>query len=102
MHRDSVLVVSSVKGKPVSYPSAPAAGVQSSTNGLAIASLVTSLVGASLIGIVLGHMAQKQIRVSGQQGSGLAMAGLVIGYLGLAVGFVIFAISFSAGLSGGY
>ena len=76
---------------------APAAGVQSSTNGLAIASLVTSLIGASLVGIVLGHMAQKQIRISGQGGGGLAMAGLIIGYLGIAVGVVIFVVTLAAG-----
>lgn len=90
----------------MSYPAAPApgapiAGAQSSTNGLAIASLVTSLIGASLIGIVLGHMAQKQIRVSGQQGAGLATAGMIIGYLGLAIGVVVIAITLSAGASAG-
>ena len=39
--------------------------------------------------IVLGHIAKKQIRQSGEQGDGLATAGLVMGYIftGLAVLF---------------
>jgi hypothetical protein len=89
----------------VSYPATPAPGVQSSTNGLAIASLVTSLIGASLIGVILGHLARKQIRISGQQGSGMATAGLILGYLGVAAGFVVIVITIAAGsgaVSAGY
>jgi Domain of unknown function (DUF1707)/Domain of unknown function (DUF4190) len=57
------------------------------TNRLAVASLVCGL-GQFVVGpvaiipaIVLGHMARRQIRRTGQQGSGLALAGLLLGWL---------------------
>lgn len=54
------------------------------TNGLAIASLVSSVVGllcgiGSLIGIILGVIALNQIKQTGQGGHGLAVAGIVVG-----------------------
>ena len=59
----------------------------SSTNGLAIASLVFAVVWFAWMGsvaaIVSGHVALRQIRARGQSGRGLAIAGLVIGYLEL-------------------
>jgi hypothetical protein len=57
------------------------------TNGMAIASLVASLLVAPL-GIVFGHISLSQIKRSGEDGKGLAIAGLVIGYLA-SVGAVI-------------
>ncbi|MGN6501669.1 MAG: DUF4190 domain-containing protein [Pseudolysinimonas sp.] len=61
------------------------------TNTLAIISLVLSLVGVSLGGVICGHIALSQIRRTGEAGHGLAMAGLIIGYvfIGLGVLFVI-------------
>ena len=50
------------------------------TNGLAIVSLVCAFVFAPL-GIVFGHLSLSQIRKTGEEGRGLAIAGLVIGYL---------------------
>jgi hypothetical protein len=58
------------------------------TNGLAIASLVTSAVGLvtclipCLVGAILGHVALGRIKQSGQPGRGLALAGVIIGWLG--------------------
>jgi hypothetical protein len=60
------------------------------TNGLAIASFVTSLLGLTLFGIVFGHVAKGQIAKTGQGGSGLATAGLVIGYIFLIIQFFLF------------
>jgi hypothetical protein len=39
------------------------------------------------VGIVLGHVARRQIQQTGEQGSGLATAGLILSYIftGLAV-----------------
>jgi len=54
-------------------------------NGLAIASLVLSIIGLSLLGVILGHIALSQIKRTGEQGSALAIVGLVLGYLGLLV-----------------
>ena len=47
---------------------------------MAIASLVCAFVFAPL-GIVFGHLSLSQIRRSGEEGRGLAIAGLVIGYV---------------------
>ena len=66
-----------------------AAGTKS-TNGFAIAALVCPLVACgvgSILGIVFGHLARRQIKRTGEGGAGLALAGLIIGYatFGLAV-----------------
>lgn len=50
------------------------------TNALAIASLICAFLFAPL-GIVFGHLSLSQIKKSGEDGRGLAVAGLVIGYL---------------------
>ena len=54
-------------------------------------SLVSSLVGlliipllGSIAGVVTGHMSLGQIKRTGEQGRGLALAGTIIGYVGLA------------------
>ena len=56
------------------------------TSGLAIASLVLSLIGpfGCIPAIVCGHIALRKIRKDARvQGRGLALAGLIIGYVGL-------------------
>jgi hypothetical protein len=69
-------------------------GAPAPANGLAIGSLVSSLVGipgyflcfgfvGSILGIVLGIVALNQIGKSGQTGKGMAVAGIVLGALGL-------------------
>ena len=70
------------------YPPAPP------TNGLAIASLVCG-VGAFVIGlsfipaIICGHIARGQIRRTGERGGGMALAGLILGYVGGALFIVL-------------
>lgn len=71
-------------------------------NALAIGSLVFSLVGWGLVAVVLGHLALARIARSNgyERGRGLAIAGLVIGYieigaallvvLGIALGITFF------------
>jgi hypothetical protein len=71
-------------GPSPSYAYPPAAG----TNPLAIVSLACSLLGLVILfpavaGIICGHIARGQIRESGQNGAGLALAGLIIGYVWL-------------------
>ena len=56
-----------------------------STNGLAIASFVTSLFGLTILAVIFGHVAKSQIARTGQGGGGLATAGLVIGYIFLVI-----------------
>lgn len=52
------------------------------TNGMAIASFICSFL-CSILGIIFGHVALSQINKSGEGGRGLAIAGLILGYLGL-------------------
>jgi Domain of unknown function (DUF4190) len=58
-------------------------------DGLAIASLVLSLVYigglGSLLAVIFGHKSRGEARRAGRQPSGMATAGLVLGYIGLAV-----------------
>jgi len=56
------------------------------TNGLAIASLVCSLAGLAVgisapVGAILGHVARRQIRERGEQGDGMALAGIIVGWI---------------------
>jgi Domain of unknown function (DUF4190)/Domain of unknown function (DUF1707) len=76
--------------QPVPYRQAypyPRAGQR--TNAMAIASLACG-VGqiflwfiAGVPAIVFGHVARRQIRESGEAGDGLALAGLILGYIGV-------------------
>ena len=67
------------------------------TNGLAIAALVCG-VGGFVIGlsfipaIICGHIARKQIRQTGEQGAGLALAGLILGYVGTVLFIALIAV----------
>jgi hypothetical protein len=71
---------------PAAYPQggyvqpAYVAPPNASTNTMAILALVFAFVFAPLA-IVFGHIAKKQIRERGEQGEGLATAGLVCGYI---------------------
>ena len=64
-------------------------GAPGKANGLAIASFALGLIGITVIGalasIVLGILALRQIRRTGQRGRGLAIAGLALSVLWLAL-----------------
>jgi Domain of unknown function (DUF4190) len=66
------------------------------TNGFAIASLVCSLLWifglSGVLAIVFGFIARSQIKRSGdgQRGNGLALAGIIIGFVGLAATVLFF------------
>jgi hypothetical protein len=64
------------------------------TSGMAIASLVCSLLGIGIVGVILGHLALNEINKSNgyTQGRGLAIAGLIIGYLQIAAVVIFFLI----------
>lgn len=66
------------------------------TNAMSVAALVAGIVGwtvlplvASIVAVVLGHIARGQIRRTGEQGGGLALAGLILGYTGAVVMSVV-------------
>lgn len=50
------------------------------TNAYAIVSLICAFV-FSPLAIIFGHLSLKQIASTGEQGRGMAIAGLVLGYL---------------------
>ena len=58
------------------------------TNGLAIASLILSILGFSIVGAILGHVALSQIKRTQEAGSGLAIAGIILGWVSFA-GFLL-------------
>jgi hypothetical protein len=51
------------------------------TNGLAIASMIVSLVGFGPVGAIMGHIARRQIRERNEQGDGFALAGIIVGWV---------------------
>lgn len=64
------------------------------TNTLAIISLVASLIGlftgiGFLVGIICGHISLSQIKKTAEQGRGLAVAGLIIGYIGILLSIIL-------------
>ena len=62
-----------------------------STNVMAILALVFAFIFAP-VAIVLGHIAKKQIRQTGEQGDGLATAGLWLGYIFTGLGVALCAL----------
>jgi hypothetical protein len=90
-------------GYPGGYTT-PGVPVGQKSNGLAIASMVVSICGLvlvacygaggilGLIGAILGHVAQKQISERGEGGNGMALAGIICGWIALALGVIIFGV----------
>ena len=77
------------------------------TNGLAIASLACGLVQfafgplTAIPAIVFGHVALHQIKRTGEQGAGLALAGLMLGWVALILVIVlIVGLAMSVGIHG--
>ena len=83
-------------------PSAPAVPKTSTTNTLAMLSLLFGILG-SVLAPVLGHIALSQMKRNGAPGRGVAIAGTILGYfwtaiyLGLIVAFVVYGIFFYRG-----
>ena len=84
-------------------PVAPATVVTpaAKTNGLAIASLACGLAQfafgplATIPAIVCGHMARSQIKRTGEQGAGLALAGLILGWAAVILGILVLGLAIS-------
>jgi hypothetical protein len=87
---------------PVAGPVNPVPAAR--TNGYAMASLACGLgqfaVGplATIPAIVFGHMAMNRIRRTGEQGKGLALAGLVLGWGAVVLGVIVAVIAIIAGM----
>jgi hypothetical protein len=85
---DLARVTADLPGGHLAQPAWP--GAPAKTNSLAIASLACGI-GQLFLGplstfpaIVLGHMARREIRRTGENGRGIATAGLVLGWTGFA------------------
>ena len=113
---DSVLIPDDDAGLPVTRAAMePAVAATSPVvtwvakiNRLAIASVACGLaqfvVGplATIPAIVFGHMARNQIRRTGEQGAGLALAGLILGWAAVILGIVaiVVGLALAAGMHG--
>jgi hypothetical protein len=51
------------------------------TNALAIVALVLAIMGLGPIAAIVGHIARGQIRHRGDSGDGLALAGIIVGWI---------------------
>jgi hypothetical protein len=94
-------------GQPAPYGYQPAYQVQRSTNGLAIASMVLGILwiywGGSILALIYGYVARRQIRERQQAGDGMAITGIVLGWVGvgiLAIIIVVAVISTAVNSSG--
>jgi len=80
-------------------------GRSTPTNGMAIASLVLGVLWlywlGSILALVFGYVARKQIRERGEAGGGMATAGIVLGWIGIGLGvaFVVLGIVLAASSS---
>lgn len=75
------------------YPAAPYGGYPAApkTNTLAIVSLIAGIAGlviipfiGSIVAVITGHMSLSQLKKQPETGRGMAIAGLITGYVGLA------------------
>ncbi|MFC6884901.1 MULTISPECIES: DUF4190 domain-containing protein [Actinomadura] len=65
-------------------------------NGMAVASMVLGIIGVVTCGgiifsvgaVIFGHVAQGQIRRTGEGGGGMATAGLILGYIFALIGLI--------------
>jgi hypothetical protein len=91
------------------YQPLPRPGVGRRTNSLAITSLVLGVVQffgwfifllpgllAAILAIVLGFVATKQVSSSGESGRGLAITGVVLGFVGILVVGLLFIVGYSS------
>jgi len=85
--------------QPYGYPYPPAPR----TNGLAIASMVLGILWiywiGSILALVFGYVAKRQIRERGEAGGGMATAGIVLGWVGVGILVLAFVVGFAGSSS---
>lgn len=83
---------------------------QKKTNGMALGSLITSLASlltcglAGVVGAILGHVAMGQIKRTGEDGHGMALAGIIVGWVlfGLFIAYIAFLVIVGVSSSGDF
>ncbi|MER7545015.1 DUF4190 domain-containing protein [Actinomadura sp.] len=74
------------------------------TNGMATASLVCGLIGffacgvTSVLAIIFGHVSLSQIKRTGEGGHGMAVTGLILGYL-ITAGWALILVFYILGIA---
>ncbi|WP_037160606.1 DUF4190 domain-containing protein [Rhodococcoides fascians] len=86
------------QGTPYGHYARPVPGPPR-TNSTAVAALICGVVGlftglVGFVAIVLGHIARSQIKRTGEDGAGIALAGLILGYVSVVLLFVVIAVFF--------
>ncbi|AXA96001.1 DUF4190 domain-containing protein [Microbacterium sp. PM5] len=103
-------------GAPPVYGSAPYYGAPAvKTNVLAVISMIASILGfvwilpliGSVGGAIMGHISLNQIKRTGEGGRAMALAGVIVGWVGTAIslliiGFFVFFIILGAAASSRY
>lgn len=99
---------------PPGYPGAPGyypaydpyrPATAPGTNGKAVASLVTSIAGwlccapLAIVGVILGVIAMRETKRTGQEGWGLALAGTIVGGVFVAALLVVLLLYIALGVS---
>ncbi|MBV9314193.1 MAG: DUF4190 domain-containing protein [Pseudonocardia sp.] len=83
-------------GYPGSYPAGypgQSWGPRGPTNGLAVASMVLGILWVyglgSILALIFGYVARKQIRERGESGNGMAIAGIALGWVGVGITIIV-------------
>jgi hypothetical protein len=67
---------------------------------MAVASMVLGILWiywiGSILALVFGYIARKQIRERGESGSGMAVAGIVLGWVGVGILLLVLVFGFAA------
>jgi hypothetical protein len=82
------------------YQTPPQVPLSERINALALVAFIGSFF-VSLLGIIAGHIALKQITRSGERGRGFALAGTIIGYVSFVLTAIIVAVVIAAVISAG-
>lgn len=90
---------------PPGYPMQPGMPypyyVPRRTNGLAIASMVLGILWiywiGSILALIFGYIARQQIKERNEDGNGMAIAGIVLGWIGIAVLVIVILLFFVLG-----
>jgi uncharacterized protein YacL len=84
--------------QPYGAPGAPAQ--TDKTNVLAIVGIILAFF-VPLVGVILGFVARSQIKRTGEKGSGLALAAIIIGLAFIVIGIIISVVFAIAGANAG-